>query len=380
MRILHTADLHLGRQFNGISLDEDHQAALDQIEAAVHEHAVDVLVIAGDIFDRASPPAGAIRQFNGFLTRIASETEAAVVMMAGNHDSGDRIGSMAVMTDRRRALIRGTVAADEPPLVLNDDHGQVAFSALPFCYEYAARECFADETLARPEDVLAAQIAAARRHVPDGARWVIVAHAFVAGGEGSESERPLVRVGGIETVRPQVFAGAHYVALGHLHRPQAIGAAHIRYSGSPLAFGFDEANAEKSMCLVEMGAEGEVRVEAIPFSARRGVRVLTGRHSELLQVEPSDDFVKAILTDEAPVIDAMKRLRAVFPNACELTYAARERAPETKGLQRRLARLADPVSVAKDFVAFVEEAPMGESEESVVAAALDALVRHEDAA
>ncbi|MEE2952525.1 MAG: exonuclease SbcCD subunit D [Pseudomonadota bacterium] len=380
MRILHTADLHLGRHFNGISLDEDHQAALDQIETAVREHAVDVLVIAGDIFDRASPPAGAIRQFNGFLTRIASETEAAVVMMAGNHDSGDRIGSMAVMTDRRRALIRGTVAADEPPLVLNDNHGQVAFSALPFCYEYAARECFADETLACPEDVLAAQIAAARRHVPDGTRWVIVAHAFVAGGEGSESERPLVRVGGIETVRPQVFAGAHYVALGHLHRPQAIGAAHIRYSGSPLAFGFDEANAEKSMCLVEMGAEGEVRVEAIPFSARRGVRVLTGRHSELLQVEPSDDFVKAILTDEAPVIDAMKRLRAVFPNACELTYAARERAPETKGLQKRLARLSDPISVAKDFVSLVEETPMGESEERVVAAALDALVRGEDAA
>ncbi len=380
MRILHTADLHLGRQFNGIALDDDHQAVLDQIVKALIEHRADVLVIAGDIFDRAAPPASAVRQFNAFLSRVASETGAAVAMIAGNHDSGDRIAAMSVMTDTRRALIRGGPRADEVPLVLHDSHGPVAFSGLPFAYEYAAREVFGDESLASPQDVIAAQIAAARPHVPDGARWVVVAHAFVAGALGSDGERPLTRVGGIETVDPEVFAGAHYVALGHLHRPQAVGAPHIRYSGAPLAFGFDEVGGDKSMCLVDLDAAGAVQVQQIPLVPRRGVRVLRGLHAELVLAPPSDDFVKVVLTDTSPVIDAMKRLQAVFPNACALGYARDERAPETKAYEIGAQRMADPLAVIADFLGLVGGAPASAEERAVIADALDAQRREEDAA
>lgn len=329
MKILHTADLHLGRQFNGLSLEEDHAEALDQILAALTEHDVDVLVIAGDIFDRAVPPASAVRQFNGFLARIE---RAAVVMIAGNHDSADRISAMSALQDRRRVLIRGAVSASEPPLVLHDAHGPVAFSALPFSYEYAAQEAFNDPSLDTPEAVLRAQVEAARAALPEGARWVIAAHAFVAGAQGSESERPLARVGGIETVSPEIFAGADYVALGHLHRPQAI-APHIRYSGAPLAFGFDEAGAEKSFVLLQLSA-GAPEITLIPIRARRQVRALDGAFDDLLKSPPSDDFIKITLTDSAPVIDAMKRLRAVFPNACHLSYAPL-RAPEVKSFAPR---------------------------------------------
>ncbi|RUP10521.1 exonuclease SbcCD subunit D [Hyphomicrobium sp.] len=370
MRILHTADLHLGRQFNGIPLDEDHQAILDQIVHAAVDLRADVLIIAGDIFDRAAPPAAAVRQFNAFLSRIAAETSAAVALIAGNHDSGDRIASMSIMTDARRALIRGVVSADEKPLLLTDAHGIVAFSGLPFSYEFAARECFADETMQTPEDVIAAQIASARRNVPEGARWVIVAHAFVAGADGSDSERPLARVGGVETVRPDVFEGAHYVALGHLHRPQFVGVPHLRYSGSPLAFGFDEADAAKSMSLVEIDATGKTTIENIPFKPLRGVRILTGKHAELLLAEPSEDFVKVVLTDETPVIDAMKRLRAMFPNACDLTYQREERAPEIKSLARSGTKVADPIGVIGDFLNFIRNEPMTDSELAIVAPAL----------
>ncbi|MFN6986122.1 MAG: exonuclease SbcCD subunit D [Rhizobium oryzihabitans] len=251
MKLLHTSDLHLGRQFNGISLEEDHEAVLDQIVKAVKANGVHALIIAGDVFDRASPPQSAVRQFNGFLQRIKTETDAAVAMIAGNHDSGDRIDLSAIAADRSRWLIRGAISAEEAPLVLSDQHGSIAISALPFAYEYAARECFESETLDAPEDVLVAQVAAARAQIPEGARWIIVAHAFVTGGSVSESERSLTRVGGIETVRASAFDGAHYVALGHLHRPQSVGEEHIRYSGSPIAFGFDEAGTEKSMSLIE---------------------------------------------------------------------------------------------------------------------------------
>lgn len=380
MKILHTADLHLGRQFNGIPLDDDHAALLDQIARAIAEHDVDVLVIAGDIFDRASPPAKAVRLFNEFLNWVANETAAAVVMIAGNHDSADRVGAMSTFADKSRALIRGPVSADEVPLLLRDEYGLVAFSALPFSYEYAARECFDDEMMQTPEHVLSAQASSARSNLPDSARWVIVAHAFVADCTSSDSERALTRVGGTEMVGSSVFDGAHYVALGHLHRPQTAGAPHIRYSGSPLAFGFDEEGHEKSMNLVELDGEGRATVEKIPFAARRRVRVLRGKHADLLLNDPSDDFVKAILTDTTPVIDGMKRLREVFPNACDLTYERHERATETKSLGARNVRTVNPMDVIGGFLEAVRGGPASEDELNVIALALRELQQKEDAA
>ncbi len=380
MKFLHTADLHLGRQFNGISLEADHGAVLDQIVEAVHVHQPNALIIAGDIFDRAAPPATAVRQFNAFMRRISEETDAAVLLIAGNHDSADRIESMSVLTDTRRGIIRGMISADERPFVLHDDHGPVVFSGLPFSYEYAARECFGDETLATPEDVLKAQVAAARKHVPDDARWVILAHAFVAGAEPSDAERPLARVGGIETVNPDVFSGASYVALGHLHRPQTAGGNHIRYSGAPLAFGFDEADHLKSMNLVEIDADGAVTIEEIPFQPIRQVRILKGRHAELLAFPRSDDFIKAILTDETPIIEAMKRLREVFPNACQLTYQRDERSIAQKSLSISDFQAIKPMDLVAAFVEQVRADPITETERDVVETALRDLHQSEGTA
>ncbi len=379
MRIIHTGDLHLGRQLNGISLEEDHSAILDQLARALITCCADVLLIAGDIFDRAAPPAPAVRQFNAFLSRVATETTTAVVMIAGNHDSGDRIASMSVMTDTRRALIRGTIAADELPLILEDEYGPVAFSGLPFSYEYAARECFSLETIQTPEDVLRAQVSAARRNLPAGARWVIVAHTFVSGAQSSDSERPLARVGGIETVRPEIFDGAHYVGLGHLHRPQSAGAPHIRYAGSPLAFSFDEADSQKSMNLIELDGAGGVSVELIPFEPIHGVRVLRGKHAELLLAEPSADFVKAVLTDDVPLIDPMKRLREVFPNACQLIYERDERVQDIRSTSTRAVKIANPLEVIGDFLEQVRGESMSEPELTLVTSALHDLRNEEDA-
>ena len=313
----------------------------------------------------------------GFLGKVACETETAVVMIAGNHDSGDRIGSMSIMTDARRALIRGALFADELPLILQDEFGPVAFSALPFGYEYAARECFGDETISVPQHVMRAQISAARRHVPDGARWVVVAHAFVDGAHPSESERPLGKVGGIETVCHETFEGAHYVALGHLHRPQSVGTDHIRYSGSPLAFGFDEAGSEKSMSLVDLGSDGTTTINAIPFLPARGVKVLKGKLADLLLAEPSGDFIKCVLTDDTPMIDPMKRLRDVFPHACQITYARDEKALDTLPLLQTRAALHDPAQMISDFLMHVRNEDPADSELVLISSAMTNLRNEE---
>lgn len=376
MRILHTADLHLGRQFMGLSLEEDHEAILGQIVDALVAERADVLVIAGDIFDRASPPNSSIRQFNRFLKCVAEETKAGVVMISGNHDSGDRIEAMSVFSTASRELVRGIADAVETPLVLRDEHGEIAFSALPFSYEYAAREVFGDEGISAPADVIAAQISAARRQVPEGARWVVVAHAFVAGGAVGEAERALTRVGGIETVPSDVFDGADYVALGHLHKPQEVGARHIRYSGAPLAFGFDEAGNEKSMTVVDLTVEG-VEVRTVPFRPIRQVRSLTGAFSDLLAGTSSEDFIQAILTDENPLIDPMKRLRTTYPNACHLAYARQARAPETKPLGSGRTAIT-PIEMVGDFMKVVRGREPNAAEVAIVADKLHAAASGEE--
>jgi exonuclease SbcD len=352
MKILHTGDWHLGRQFYGQSLETDQQAILDQVFSAVRERCPDVLVIAGDIFDRTSPPTSAVRQFNRFIRDVQSECDTSIVMIAGNHDSGDRIASYASFADSKRVLIRGPLVPEEQALILEDDGGPVAFTGLPFGNEFAARECFGNSAISCPADVVAAQIDCARAYVPKNARWVVAAHVFVANATASESERSL-QVGGIETVPSHVFDGAHYVALGHLHRPQRAGGDHIRYSGSPLAFGFDEADSLKSMTLVDLAGDGSVTLEQLPFKPLRSVRLLKGELEELLDAgsqNPSDDFFKIVLTDRRILIDPMGQIRAHYPNALALSYERDEKAAPIVLNGGAEARLDDPVAVIGEFL------------------------------
>ena len=171
MRILHTSDWHLGRSLAQESLLDDQAHLLEQVFQAIVEHRVDALIIAGDLFDRAVPRREAVQLFNDFLARVYGETGAAIVAIAGNHDAPDRVSFNAALQDPRRVLIRGPLRDRPHALVLSDDHGQVAFSALPYCEIFAAREAFGDVSIASPAHVLAAQLAQARQHVPASARW-----------------------------------------------------------------------------------------------------------------------------------------------------------------------------------------------------------------
>ncbi len=234
----------------------------------VKESHADVLIIAGDIFDRPNPKREAVALFDEFLTQVYRDTGTAIVAIAGNHDAPERLAFGRGLQDAKRVLIRGPLESSSSPLVLDDKYGKVAFSALPFGEVYGARSIFNDQTIAEPGDVLAAQMRSAKASIPANYRWVVTAHAFVAGSTTTESERPLALVGGVETVSPTVFEDAHYVALGHLHRPQQTGRKHIRYSGSLMAFDFDEVSQEKSYTVVELQQNGGNDVRAYFVSAK----------------------------------------------------------------------------------------------------------------
>ena len=381
MRILHTSDWHLGRQFHGLSLDDDHEHILVQILAMIDDERPDVVIIAGDIFDRANPPQSAITRLSQFLTTVRAASDAAIVIIAGNHDSAAQIGAMGVLADGGAAIVRGPLDEDERPLVVSDAHGPVAISALPFAFEYAARLCFDDDSIGCPADVIRAQLASARKHVAEGMRWVVVAHAFVDGAATSESERPLTRmVGGIETVSAAAFEGAHYVALGHLHRPQPVGLDHIRYSGAPLAFGFDEEGQQKSVSLIDLAADGTVTVAEVPLRPLRQVRTIRGKLLELLAAtEVSNDIVRVVLTDDTPQIDPMKRIRAFYPNAVQLSYERNERPAELR-LEEQCAAIDDPQTLSSAFLEFIRGEPLSDAEGQIVASALQSFATMEEEA
>jgi exonuclease SbcD len=367
--------------FLGQTLEEDHSVILEQILEAIKKHKPEALIIAGDIFDRASPPASAVAQFNEFIRCFRDISEAALIAISGNHDSADRIDAYSAWSDANRTLICGPMRSNEKPLILSDEHGPIAFSALPFGSEYAARAAFESMDITSPEGVVSAQVEAARVHVPDNARWVVVVHAFVAGAATSESERKIV-VGGIETIPPSTFEDANYVALGHLHRPQTAGGDHIVYSGSPIAFGFDEADAQKSMALVELDAEGGCTVERILFKPKRRIRVLTGLFLDILENAhqlPSDDFIKLVLTDDGALVDPISRIREFYPNTLQLQYARNQKSIGESNGDIGKEKLQAPADVISAFLTDVRD---GEPSEEELAFAFEKLtdLQNEEAA
>jgi exonuclease SbcD len=377
MRILHTADWHLGKTLRKVSLLDDQRHVLDQIFDAIVENNIQVLIVAGDIYDKQAPSEAAISMFSTFIERVYEKTSAAIIIIAGNHDSGQRLGAFAKLFDRNRILVRGPLEQEERPLALNDDHGSVAFSALPYGEIFAARRTFDDETIRSPEDVLRCEVDAARARVPDGARWVIIAHAFVTGGLPSESERTL-SVGTVETVSSSLFDGAEYVALGHLHRAQTAGRDSIRYSGSPLAFSFDEAGTIKSMTLFDLGADGSLQdFREIPFEPLRKVREVRGLMADLLAeaaADPSEDYISAILLDEGALVEPAAQLRHYYPNILQ-TLREKKRELVHAGAGRANSKLDDPMGVIGEFVEFVRGDKPNEAETGVVSSLIDQPVR-----
>ena len=325
MRFLHTADWHLGRVYHGVSLLEDQAHVLQGFIRIARETRPDAILIAGDVYDRSVPPAEAVRLLDLVLSELILGLKIPVVMIAGNHDGPDRLGFGAGLLTRAGLTVRGPVEAESVPLLLRDAHGELAVHALPYGEPALVRSALGDEGVVDHHSALAAQTRAILRARPEGQRVVLVAHAFVLGGAESESERPL-SVGGSGAVGVGLFEGFDYVALGHLHRPQQVGAPCIQYSGSLLKYSFSEAGHTKSVNLVELGAEGRCTVERIPLVPRRDLRIVEGELDTLIAAAAADpgrdDYLLARLTDRGALLDAMGRLRAAYPNALAIERPA----------------------------------------------------------
>ena len=355
MRILHTSDWHIGRTFHGVDLLADQTRVLDAIAAVVAQRGVDVVVVPGDVYDRSIPSADAVAVCNRGFEAIRA-AGAVIVATSGNHDSPVRLGAGAAFAAAGGLHLMTRVSALDVPVVLDDDHGPVAFYGIPYLEPEITRTGLGvpqARSHAEILDVAMARIRAdldERRAGAPGLRSVLLAHAFVVGGEATGSERS-ISVGGVETVSASAFDGVDYVALGHLHSPQTL-AENVRYSGSPLPYSFGERSHRKAVWLVDVDAAGLATVERLDLPVVRGLSQLTGTLDELLSDaafdSAEDHYVSAVLTDALRPVDAMRALQTRFPYAVHMEWQRPEGNPELRYRDRVRGR--SDLEIAEGFL------------------------------
>ncbi|RKN12405.1 exonuclease SbcCD subunit D [Streptomyces radicis] len=375
MRFLHTSDWHLGRSLHRVGLLDAQAAFLDHLIDTARSEAVDAVLVAGDVYDRAVPPLAAVELFDDALHRLAA-LGVPTVMISGNHDSPRRLGVGAGLIGRAGIHLRTDPAACGTPVLLSDRHGDIAVYGLPYLEPTLVRDEFGVAGAGHAAVIGAAmdRVRADLAGRPKGTRAVTLAHAFVTGGQGSDSERDIT-VGGAAAVPVATFDGAHYAALGHLHGCQTL-TDRVRYSGSPLAFSFSEAAHRKSTWLVDLDGAGAVRAERVDCPVPRPLARVRGRLDTLLTdpaLAPHESaWVEATLTDPARPDEPMARLADRFPHILSLVFEP-DRPPSAPATYAR--RLSDRTDqqIAEDFVAHVRGGQGPDPRErAALRAALDA--------
>lgn len=330
MRFIHTADWHLGRNFHGLQLTEEQRyIIMNELLPLIAEENIRTLVIAGDIYDRAVPPVEAMELFSEVLERLR-EMDVMVLYIAGNHDSGRRLQFAKHLLPDSGIFVEGELLPAPLPLATADEYGPIYFSLLPYADPAAVRQCYHIEETLDFASATEVMVREARRGIPAGARSVAIAHAFIAGGMTSDSERPL-SVGGAANASPRIFADYSYTALGHLHNPQRAGADNIRYSGSLLKYSFDEAEQKKGVNIVDIDGAGNATVRFVELKPRREVRRIKGAYDDIVAgrgFEATDDFVEVVLTDKVTILGAFSGLKMRYPNLMNLVYERLDTHPE----------------------------------------------------
>ena len=386
MRILHTSDWHLGRSFHRENLLGAQAAFVDHLVEVVRAERVDLLVLSGDVYDRALPPVDAVALCDESLRRLR-DTGARVVVISGNHDSARRLGFGSALLDTAGVYLRTDPAGVGEPVRLADQHGPVAVYGIPYLEPDVVRGPWGLTERGHPAAVGAAmdRVRADLAAQPAGTRSVVLSHAFVTGGESvvgdesSDSERD-ISVGGAAHVPTRIYHGVDYVALGHLHGRRELTDT-VRYSGSPLAYSFSEEPHVKGCWLVDLGPSGVDTVRFVPAPVPRRVARIRGRLDHLLTAPEWDPFtgcwLQVTLTDPVRPREAMDRLRSRFPHTLTLAFEPDGgQVPDGRTWTER-TRHRGATQIALDFVAEVRGEPADAEESAVLRAALEHAQRAE---
>lgn len=323
MKILHLADLHLGKILQEQSLLEDQEYMLKEIIKIIKEEKVETILIAGDVYDRSVPPAEAVSLLDDFLKILIKELKIKVFIIAGNHDSKDRLGFGSRIFEDEGLYIESKYTGNLRKVELQDEYGKINVYMLPFVKPVEVKQFFKDDLENNYNTAINKIIE--KEQINTKERNIIMVHQFITAGtrlpERTESE--VLSLGGIENVDVSNFNNFDYVAIGHVHRPQQIGRDTARYAGTMLKYSFSEINHHKTVPIIDVKEKGNINIELIPLNPVRDLRELKGPIEELLKKENYEtgninDYIKAVITNEEPVYDAIGQLRRIFPNTLKL--------------------------------------------------------------
>lgn len=320
MKFVHLSDLHLGKRVNEFSMIEDQKYILAEILDIIAKEQVDGVVIAGDIYDKTVPSEEAVQLLDWFLTKLA-KLEVDTYVISGNHDSSVKLSFASDLIDRSGIHIAPVYNGVVKPYELMDSYGKVNLYLLPFIKPANVRSIFPEEGISNYTD--ACIVAINHMNINPEERNILVAHQYVMGAIKGESEE--VSIGGLDQVDASVFELFDYVALGHLHGPQNVGKPTIRYCGTPLKYSFSEEKQVKSVTIIQLGKKGDVDVREVELTPVRDLRTIRGTFEELTakeyyETKNCNDYLHIVLTDEEDILDAVNRLRVIYPYLMKLSY------------------------------------------------------------
>jgi len=345
MKLVHLSDLHLGKRVNEFSMIEDQEYILTRIINAIDDEKPRVVMIAGDVYDKAVPSAEAVELFDDFLVRL-SKRDLKVFVISGNHDSPERIAFGSRLMNHSGVYMSPVYDGNIEPISLEDEYGTVDFFLLPFIKPVHVKRFFPETEIESYTDAI--KQAVDEMHVNPDNRNVIITHQFVTGASLCESEER--SVGGSDNIDGSVFDSFDYVALGHIHGPQKMGRETLRYCGTPLKYSFSEANHEKSIAIVEIVEKDNISIRKIPLIPKRDLVEIRGKYNELVEKSfyqglNTEDYYHITLLDEEDVLDAIAKLRVIYPYIMKLDYDNRRTREQTEILGSEDAEKKSPIEL-----------------------------------
>lgn len=383
MKIFHMGDWHIGKLVNGFYMTEDQEFIIEKIYEAIKKEKPDVVVIAGDLYDRSVPPVHAVELLNKTMKKIVKDLNTKVIALAGNHDSNERVEFASSLLCDSGLYIVGNLKRKIDKIVLEDEYGKVNFYPIPYADVPVVRDLFEDENIKTHDLAMQKIISEILNDFNEDERNIAVAHGYVTqmkednfeALEESDSEKPL-SIGGTEYINSKHFEKFNYTALGHLHGPQKVGSDKIRYSGSLMKYSFSEVKQKKGITIVDIDENGDVDIEIYNLKPRRDFRVKTGTLEEIIKgfdnsSENYEDYIKVILKDKGELLDPMAKLRSIYPNVMELTREERVSRNSSRNVATNIKEKSK-ITLFKNFYEDIMDECCSEEEINVIEKIIEA--------
>ncbi|UYP00595.1 exonuclease SbcCD subunit D [Oceanotoga sp. DSM 15011] len=317
MKIIHTADWHLGKIIYSNYMTQEQEYILEQFINYVEKNKPDVIIISGDIYDRSIPPSEAVNLLNKVLSNIVIKNKIPTMIISGNHDSEERLEFLNGILSEMDLHIEGKIKKQIKKVIINkNSKDKTNFYLLPYIEMQKVKDLYEIDFQTKNE---AMKYIIKEMKIDTNEINILISHEYVAGGIESDSER-ILSIGGTEYIDPQILKDFDYVALGHLHGPQKIKYEKIRYSGSLMKYSFSETNQKKGMNLIEINQKNDIKIKQINFKPKRDMKIIKGLFNEIIKMENTDDYLHIIIEDQEPIYEAINKLRTKYPNVLSLEF------------------------------------------------------------